>query len=70
MKQSKRQTINGKRCRVAGCATIAVNSGMCSTHYQRWWRHGSPDIVKKSGRKMDIKRRDQRWKAARFVAAD
>jgi hypothetical protein len=27
--------------------------GLCGKHYQRWLRHGSPDVVRKTGPKTD-----------------
>jgi hypothetical protein len=27
-------------CSVGTCARPAIDSGMCGTHYQRWWKAG------------------------------
>lgn len=31
-------------CSVEGCGAIATLQGLCRKHYQRAYRHGSPDV--------------------------
>lgn len=37
-------------CSVDPCETPTKARQFCSTHYQRWLRHGSPDVVHPPGR--------------------
>lgn len=39
------QSRTGRSCSVDGCETLASSGGMCSKHYARWRRHGSPYVV-------------------------
>lgn len=38
-------------CSVGGCEVVAKSRGLCATHYSRFRRHGSPEVVGKRGRK-------------------
>lgn len=35
-------------CSVPGCPSVAAKRGWCSKHYQRWWKHGDPNAVRKT----------------------
>ena len=34
-----------EKCSIDGCGRTKAKRGWCNTHYQRWRRHGDPDIV-------------------------
>jgi hypothetical protein len=38
-------------CIVQDCNNPTLARGWCSTHYQRWWKHGDPTFKKKRRRK-------------------
>lgn len=38
----------GQVCAFDGCPKLARHRGWCSTHYERWRRHGSPDVTLKT----------------------
>lgn len=45
------------KCTVEDCDRVGrVGSGLCTMHYQRWWRHGSTDSLK-LGRGLPIRDR-------------
>lgn len=33
-------------CSVGECDGVSVTRGWCSKHYQRWWAHGDPLMLK------------------------
>lgn len=35
-------------CSIAGCGRVVLARGWCRMHYLRWYKHGSPDVVKDS----------------------
>lgn len=35
---------NSKVCSIAGCYKESIGRGWCSTHYQRWMRHGDAEF--------------------------
>jgi hypothetical protein len=50
-------------CNVPGCeVTTKLRRGWCQTHYMRWVRHGSPDIVYHSGKQTN-------WRKHRMYGA-
>ena len=38
--------LGGGRCAVAECGRLSWGRGLCSSHYDRWWRTGKPEIEK------------------------
>lgn len=36
-------------CEVENCPTKASSRGYCNLHYQRWYRHGDPLVVRPRG---------------------
>lgn len=34
------------KCEISGCGSIASRRGWCNKHYLRWYRNGSPHVVK------------------------
>ncbi len=41
-------------CIVDGCEnTIITGRGMCRKHYNRWWKHGDPNILKRPRRNIN-----------------
>ncbi len=40
-----------EKCSVDGCERPLHSRGMCMTHYSRWYRYGSPDIVNRWGQR-------------------
>lgn len=39
------ERISNRACSIEGCQRKYFAHGWCHTHYNRWMRHGSPDIV-------------------------
>lgn len=33
-------------CKIPDCCKAAIKRGWCSTHYQRWYKHGDPLVLK------------------------
>lgn len=49
-------------CKIDGCEKPVRKSkdrGWCSMHYNRWWRHGDPEIVLKKGPPKGTERRKE-----------
>lgn len=40
------------RCSVPDCEELHSARGFCAKHYNRWHRHGDPNVVRRPGRKV------------------
>lgn len=36
------------KCAIEGCRSLAAHRSWCGKHYQRWWKHGNPETLKKN----------------------
>lgn len=46
----------GCECSIDGCTRSAVGRGLCSKHWQRWRKHGDPNIVLRERREYGASR--------------
>lgn len=35
-------------CKIEGCTSHVYGRGLCSMHYQRWWKHGDPETMRRA----------------------